>query len=240
MQILANAIEFLKNLPEEIFPFPFYLARKRKKLREAAAQNVLDRDTFAGYDGLSADQLTRRLEEERNRATAMDEKTFKMTLSLSIGMTVLGSIAAFLVKEIPYPTAQVALTVMIGISLIYILSAGFIAVGALKTLPSYGYGTRPLLLDDEKRQKALASDLAKQEIMNIIRHLRNETAYQALRNGLLLLFMSVAIFATSLAAETVDKRFSSSDQKGVQSCWTPGLCQGPNVNWLTRTPCWWP
>ena len=72
----------------------------------------------------------------------MDEKTFKLTLSLSVGLTVLGSTAAFLTKVISSATIQTLLTIVIGIGLSYVLVAGFVALGALRTLQTYGYGTQ--------------------------------------------------------------------------------------------------
>ena len=131
----------------------------------------------------------------------MDEKTFKMTLSLSVGLTVLGSTATFLVKKISLYEAQIALVALISLGLFYVLSSGFIALGALKTLPSYGYGTSSLLVVSDKRQRFLAECLACAEIINIIRHLRNEAAYQLLRNGLFLLFLAAAAFAVFLGLE---------------------------------------
>jgi len=129
----------------------------------------------------------------------MDEKTFKLTLSLSVGLTVLGSTAIPLVKAVPSEAVQTTLTAIIGLGLFYVLAAGFVALGALRTFPSYGRGTQFLLQQKGNVQNVLADALARQETMNIIRHLRNETAYQALRNGLSLLFVGTLIFAAMLA-----------------------------------------
>ena len=97
-----------------------------------------------------------RLEEERERASAMDEKTFKLPLSLSVGLTVLGSTAAFLTKVISSATIQTLLTIVIGIGLSYVLAAGFVALGALRTFPTYGYGTQFLLHQRENTETVLA------------------------------------------------------------------------------------
>jgi hypothetical protein len=133
----------------------------------------------------------------------MDEKTFKLTLSLSVGLTVLGSTAAFLVKTVLSATVQTALAVMIGLGLLYVLAAGFVALGALRTFQSYGYGTQFLLQQQEDAQNALADALARQETANNIRHLRNEAAYQAVRNGLFLLFAAFLVFAATLAYQSL-------------------------------------
>jgi len=128
----------------------------------------------------------------------MDDRTFKLTLSLSIGLTILGSTAAFLVKAVQSTIIQSTLTIVIGVGLFYVLAAGFIALGALRTFPTFGFGTQ-FILRQGNTPNALADALARQEVMNIIRHLRNETAYQSLRNGLFLLFAGILIFAATLA-----------------------------------------
>ena len=92
---------------------------------------------------------------------------------------------------------------IIGLGLFYVLAAGFVALGALRTLPSYGYGTQFMLQQQGNTQTILADALARQETMNIIRHLGNETAYQALRNGLLLLFVGILIFAATLTYQSL-------------------------------------
>lgn len=190
---------YFSRIAEELFPFAHYFVRKKRLGRRSESEDILNEQQFAGYSALSAQQLTQRLDEERQRASAMDEKTFKLTLSLSVGLTVLGSTAAFLVKAVSSAAVQTTLTVIIGLGLFYVLAAGFVALGALRTFPSYGYGTQFLLQQQGNAQNVLADALARQETMNNIRHLRNETAYQALRNGLFLLFVGILIFAAMLA-----------------------------------------
>ncbi|MGH2544293.1 MAG: hypothetical protein ACRDIB_15980 [Ardenticatenaceae bacterium] len=193
----------LSRTVEELFPFPHYIARKRRQRRRCESTDILNDVAFAGYDTLSPAQLTDRLKEERERAAGMDDKTFKLTLSLSVGLTVLGSTASFLVKAISSATVQTTLTIVVMLGVFYVLAAGSVALGALRTIPFYGYGTQLLLQPQGKTQKVLADALARQEIINNIRHLRNETAYQALRNGLLLLFAGFLTFAVTLAYQSL-------------------------------------
>ena len=188
----------ISRIAEELFPIPHYLVRSRRKKRLCDSRDILCEPEFANYETLFTWQLQHRLKDEHQRASAMDEKTFKLTLSLSIGLTVLGSIAAFLTKAVSSATIQTISTILICFGVLYVLLAGFVALGALRTLPSFGYGTQFLLRQKKDEQKVLADALARQETMNIIRHLRNETAYQTLRNGLWLLFVGIVIFATAL------------------------------------------
>ena len=93
----------------------------------------------------------------------MDDKTFKLTISLSVGFTVLGSTAAFLVRTIFSPPIQTTIMAIVALGVFYILAAGFVALGALRTARSYGYGTRFLLQQQAKAQEVLADALARQE-----------------------------------------------------------------------------
>ena len=185
----------LSIVTEEVFPFPCYVRNKARAFSRATSERILEEQEYARYPTLSADSLLERLREERQRASAMDEKTFKLTLSLSVGLTILGSTSAILVKQVSLSEARFTLVALIILGLFYVLSSGFIALGALRTLCSYGYGTQPLLLDADQRQRHLAECLARAEAINLVRHLRNETAYQSLRNGLTLLSLSAVVFA---------------------------------------------
>lgn len=193
------------RVAEELFPFVSYRVHSRRLLLRCDADNIVNYNDFAEYDSLSNNQLKHRLNEERQRAAAMDEKTFKLTLSISVALTILGSIAALVTKEILSATVQVTLLILFTLGLIYVLVAGLTAVGALRTQRSFGYGTR-FLLEQERQegaQRVLADALARQETMNRIRHLRNETAYQALRNGLLMLFLGILIFLVTLTYQSL-------------------------------------
>lgn len=192
----------ISRLAEEIFPFFYYFYRVRQQRRRCGSPNILNLPMFASYTSLSQAQLSVRLKEEHTRASALDDKTFKLTLSLSVGLTVLGSAAASLLGALTSPALQVTLALVIGAALFYFLLAGFVALGGVRTSATYGYGTKFLLQKQTGVPNVIADALARQEIMNIIRHLRNETAYQALRNGLILLFAGLLLFATLLARQT--------------------------------------
>ena len=186
---------YIARFCEEIFPFGQYIGNVKRLRKRCKRTDILREEMFIEYETLENDLLERRLEEERQRASALDEKTFKFTLSLSVGLTVLGSTAAFFAKGV-WADAVVAI---IGIGIFFVLGAGFLALGALRTLPSYGYGTQFFLQKRENEKMILAGALARQETTNQIRHLRNETSYQALRNGLLLIFGGIAlIFVTEV------------------------------------------
>lgn len=186
-------------IAEELLPFMHYVVHAKKLRALAENADLLAGQEYADYPTLSEKQLTDRLAEERTRAAALDDKTFKLTLSLSLGLTILSSTAAYVSSHLTVVAVSFAVSTIIGLSLLYTLIAGLLALSALRTLPSFGYGTRLLLEQKVPNATTLASHLARQEVMNLIRQIRNEAAYQALRNGLVLLFVALLLFAATLA-----------------------------------------
>jgi hypothetical protein len=209
----VKAISVITFLLEELFPFLFYWARRHSQFKRIES---LDLDPIAGpyesYYGMTREVLEDRIAEERERARSMDEKTFKMTLSLSIGLTILGSTVSMLVGKSPIPFFRTIIAATASLSIFYTLAGGFLALGALKTLPSYGYGT-DFLIRAQREKKIVVQALGCQEKMNLIRHLRNESAYQCLRNGFILLLISVSLFTFSFTiSEWTSSRSNESDQ----------------------------
>ena len=195
----------LSTIFEEVCPFVHYVFRCRRLRRRAEAVDILDNPGFAKYGKLSRDELTERLGEEHTRARILDEKTFKLTLSFSVGLTIVGLATSSLIDSVSGETLQVILASFLGLGTLFVLAAAFLALGALRTLPAYGYGTGFLLTlqQTENRHKVLADALARQEAMNTVRHLRNEAAYQALRNGLVLVVCGLCVFLFTLAGKYI-------------------------------------
>ena len=157
MGVLTRCSTALLNVAEEIFPFFHYVSRKASTYRQARSERILDEQEYVQYPTLSTNKLLERLREERQRASAIDEKTFKMTLSLSVGLTILGSTSAVFVNHVSLYEARIVLVALIILGIFYALASGYIALGALRTLPSYGYGTQHLLLDPEQQHRILAN-----------------------------------------------------------------------------------
>lgn len=193
-----SVFRFLARLFEEIFPFVQYLISKSCLQRQCCKNDILSDKKFMKYTALPENHLRERLNDEHERASKIDEKTFKLTLSLSIGLSILGSFVAFFAKSM----WANEVIVILGIGIFYVLVAGFIALGALKTLPLYGYGTNFTLEVQANNITVLADALARQETINLIRHLRNESAYQTLRNGLFMIFVGIVLIFTTLILET--------------------------------------
>ncbi len=148
------------------------------------------------YWSLSSQQLSDRLFEEHERGRAIDEKTLRFTFVISIALTILGAAAGYLTTALEKEPLKYLVVSAAGISVLYTITGGLLALGALKTLPRYGYGTQFLLCGDQKLAKVRA--LAAQEEINIVRQLRNEAAYQCIRNGFAALLFSVGMFFIAL------------------------------------------
>ena len=195
------------DILEEICPYPFYICRGAKLRRRASSVGVLTDPNLAKYQSLSSDDLRERLGEEHFRARAMDEKTFKLTLSFSIGLSILGLTTSSLVNTVSCALVQTALILILGAGTLNVLAAAFLALGALRTLPTYGYGTAFLLKARARadRERVLLADaLLRQETMNQVRHLRNEAAYQGLRNGVVMVFAGFCVLVGALVHQYIN------------------------------------
>ncbi|MDO6581420.1 hypothetical protein Q4491_08670 [Photobacterium sp. 2_MG-2023] len=190
-------MNFIFRVFEEVFPIFTFLKSKKN-----ISNKVNDRSETASkserYKELGSDSLNIRIKEEHERAVKIDEKTFKFTLGLSVSLTVLAAASGSFVKFSPNNPFSIYISILCGISSLYMLSAGITALGAIKTLATYGYGTDHLLSKNKIGDSYLAEALYAQERMNIIRQLRNESAYQSLRNGFLLLFLALCLAVVML------------------------------------------
>ena len=187
----------VRKLIEELFPFVYYFmnASSTRKSIESIDSDARLKKRADEYATLDVDQLKSRLTEEHERAVKLDEKTFKFTLSISLGLTLLGTMVAFLVSRVATPYTAKALVVLTVIAVIYILIGGLIALGAVRALPSYGFGTVALISSqgDDARSK-FAMWVVKQEKINAVRQLRNEASYQCIRNGLCVIRITIFLF----------------------------------------------
>lgn len=213
-------ISFVKSkvMLEEIFPFPFYWVRRRRHLDRISSDDFGNGQTaFSSYHKLSKEELFGQIKEERERAKSMDDKTFKMTLALTFAMTVLGSTTSLLIGNVPFQIMRTLVASLAALTIFYSLTAGFIALGAIRTMPSYGYGTN-FLVNAKRNKSAIVTALASQEAMNIIRHLRNECAYQALRNSFIFLFLALSLFAGSIVVKLM---IAPSSPGNIHPCSVP-------------------
>ena len=194
-KVLVRAIE-------ETMPFIFLLRNIHNIDRRLDGDLASDSE-FVDYGTLSEEELLGRIKEEHERKCYMDEKTYKMTLAITIGLTVLGSVMAVLVRDIESHFLSMVIGILAMLSILYVLSGGSIALHSLSTRTTHGYGTRFLIKSKQKDagKEVLVSALASQELENIKGHLRNEAAYQCVRNGMMLLFGSVTVYVIAVVMQ---------------------------------------
>ena len=185
----------LRSLLEEVFPFVQGVLNERRLRHKLDQSSFADNDPRAKrYSSLTSEILVSRILQEHERAAAIDLKTSKLSLPIGAAVSLLSAIAIPLLKSggigFGIHLAQLALLVSLFFGIVSVL----ISARSLTTLPTFGYGTDFELIkeDDEELRRALIL----QETANSIRQVRNEAAYQCLRNGLLCL--GVALILSSI------------------------------------------
>ena len=182
---------------EEIAPWAFFIVRARRQERRCKFEDLLKARAYREYGTLPEEDLERRLAQEHERGDALDDKTVKLTLSiagglsvLGLGLTVLGMTTSALDEAKALAGSTIYITGPIALSLLHFFGASGMALGALRTQQRYGFGTQYLLqLKGNDPQVTQADQLARQEIMNSIRQMRNEAVFQTVRNGMIVLAM---------------------------------------------------
>ena len=209
-------LRFAARCVEELAPFFQYYRATRKLLEKCSQKDILLREEFSPYTRLDDATLAERLEDERDRAVALDEKTFKFTMSFTVTFAVF-ALAVSLVIRGDY-SEYVIVAAAPGV--FYLFGAGFLALGAMKTLPSYGYGTHFKLLVKERGVEALAEALARQETMNLVRQVRNETSFMAARNGFILIGVGLVVLLFAAIGEVPWLKEMMQGPQVPNRCWT--------------------
>ena len=193
----SQNMKIFSSILEEVFPFVFFNLRKNKKLNEASNfDNVEHREVVEKYADLPHKEVCERLNEEHERGKTIDEKTVKFTVTISLATAMLGTAGSVILKSVSSPELVLVISLLLACSVFYTFSGGLLALGALKTLPTYGYGST-FRIKKNKDDAVALSALVSQEKVNNTRHLRNEAAYQCLRNGFILLLCALTIYAVS-------------------------------------------
>ena len=177
------------RLFEETLPFLYYLNFRRQQLRRASGPT-----SNLKIIELPVEESKKYLEREHDRGRALDEKTFKLAGSASLAQTIIGSLSV--VVSTDTGLAHEGLRLAFVVSVVFAVMSGLISLGALRTLPLYGYGAAHLKKVENEGQTHLAEMCARQGVMNILRHGRNELAFMSLRNGIIVLSIAwVLVYA---------------------------------------------
>ena len=188
-----------KRVITEIFPYVIYNKLKKKMSRLEGNDEILKKPEYSRFIELDTDKLCKRLDDEDQRASAINEKTYKMALTLSVAMTIIGYSLTEVSDKIQHPVVEFIFFGLIVIGIFYSLVSAVIALGALRTEPYYGNTTQLLLEPNVERQRLLADCLARTEVRNLRRQHRNEATYMGLRNGNVLFLTALVLFVLSLS-----------------------------------------
>ena len=197
---------WLCRVCEEIAPWGFFIVLARRQEQRCKCKELLKAQAYQEYATLPEEDLERRLTQEHERGDALDEKTVKLTLSiagglsvLGLGLTVLGTTTSALDQAKTLAGSSYYVTLPVAVSVLHFIGASGMALGALRPQPRHGFGTQYLLaLQANDRRVTQADQLARQEIRNSIRQMRNEAVFQTVRNGMIVLGIGAvaAVIAT--------------------------------------------
>ncbi|WP_146047885.1 hypothetical protein [Zhongshania marina] len=185
-------MENLKGVLSVPFPFIYLYRLEKRKLSDATNYMSEEHAFFYELDKAIVDS---RLKEEHSRSKQIDDKTSKFNLGLSLCLTIIGVAATTIAKLLPDHELKPIVIAFLSISSLYMLIGGLVSLSAFKLMPTYGYGSRYECLKASNERVEGIKALIGQENVNLIKQVRNEVAYQCLRNGFVMLFMALAIIS---------------------------------------------
>lgn len=183
------------NLVKGILPFLHLRGIYKRKLQDTG--KVLD-DRYSYYFNLEGEIVSSRLKEEHQRSQKIDDKTSKFTLGLSVCLTVLGVAATVVAKLLPDHELKPLVVIFLRICSLYMLVGGIVSLGAFKLMPTYGYGTLYEYRKANNGPSEVVKALIGQENMNLVKQVRSQVAYLCIRNGFIMLLVSLLFLSAIL------------------------------------------
>lgn len=174
------------------FPFIYLYGLEKRKLADADNHHSVG---LAFFYELDKEIVENRLKEEHSRSKHIDDKTSKFNLGLSLCLTIIGVAATTIANLLPDHELKPLIIAFLSISSLYMLIGGLVSLSAFKLMPTYGYGSRFEYLRSSNERIETIKALIGQENVNLIKQVRNEVAYQCLRNGFIMLFLALAIIS---------------------------------------------
>lgn len=175
----------------DVFRMPFANRQIMKRLIET--------DTHPSFEPirlLSDDDIKKYVESEWIRAKELDDKLFKLTASLSVALTVGGTVAKTIVDGLAPSTAKLVILALLFFSMTFFFFGSIIGFRGLRPKPRYGYGSKFMNLvaaGGETGRKTLNQAAAGFEVYNMIRANEASAAIDLIRNGIILFAIASAI-----------------------------------------------
>jgi hypothetical protein len=209
-RLLKAVMYKLLRALEEIVPFAYFWIYSSSYTLEKINKRMTT-EQISRYSALPNYVLKERLAEEHERAVTIDEKTSKFTLVLSVLLSIVSALSSNIASALPADVFKEYAKSLFISSSIYMLSGSLLALGALKTLPKFGFGTEYKL---DKTVDKLSKALASQERINLLRHARNEATYMSLRNGFLCILIALT-FCAAIFFKNLPIDFAQEIQEGA-------------------------
>lgn len=185
-------LQFFKQILSTTFPFIYLYGLEKRKLAEANDYLAEANSFFYDLDKVVVES---RLKEEQLRSKLIDDKTSKFNLGLSLCLTIIGVAATTVAKLLPDHELKPLIIAFLSIASLYMLIGGLVSLSAFKLMPMYGYGSWFEYLKSRNERVEITKALIGQEKVNLIKQVRNEVAYQCLRNGFVSLFIGLIIIS---------------------------------------------
>lgn len=192
----------IQRLAGEIFyqlaPFP-RLWKFNAKLR--AADRTAREQTWAS---LGRDKLLPLIDQEWERARALDDKLGKLTAVLSIAVTLTGAAARTVLDSFPAGTIRGLAAILVIYAIASLFAGALVGFSGLRPKPRFGYGPdfAVQVRHPTKASAGRAADaLAQFECWNAIRANESLAAVLAIRNGVVA-FSVLALASLLLPSKT--------------------------------------
>ena len=186
----------------QLFPFPWLLRAQHLLSRPCA-----DRDTrAAAWTAMSRERLLGLVDEEWDRAKALDEKLFKLTAVLTVAVTAASAVARPLIDSLAGSLLQPWVFGLLLYAIVHLFIGALMGFSGLRPKERAGYGP-DFALSVQRRGKStshrLAEALKHYEVKNLLRSNEAVTANMAIRNGVMAfaLALMLSMFAPTKQPE---------------------------------------
>lgn len=181
-----------------ILAMPFLLPLTNRQLRKQLDRWEIDA-AFDDIHALNEQDLKSYVESEWIRAKDIDEKLAKLTVTLSLAVTVGGAIAKTIVDGLQESVARTATISLLCFSMGYFLYGAWIGFQGLRPKPRFGYGARylrSLARGGDEATNSMRYAACGFQVMNLVRSNEASAAIDLIRNGIL--FYAAAIMISFL------------------------------------------
>lgn len=152
---------------------------------------------YLDWFDLSNETLQRLLREEDARASALEDKSAKVSVVLGIGLTIGGTIGKSLADGVSIPWLRIAVFVGLLIAMLYLLWGGWLAFrSGMTAKPRMAIGADWAVEAQKKRKSSRIAALIHFEKTNLIRNNDISVAVDCVRNGLIV-FAAVVVMVLS-------------------------------------------